>query len=641
MRHRPVDSVSLAAREARGGLAGGRGYAYQDAYIAAAASQWLATSGFDCFLKEGLGDVEVLFRSDGADSRWYYQIKDFVITPSEFGTVVATFQAKDRKLPGGYVRFVLACPDLQGRLRDLTELAEETRGSEGFYNGSTRQVIESTLADIQRRADSLRLEVGAKFLVEKLVVDRRLPRDRFGQLSRLLFTEALAAQKQWGSVDRALLRQAYDSVTALVHEAHRSRITRARICSTIRQAIGRAQAGSSAAVAATQAAVRRYRKRLRDNILRESEHPLGLFRWSLYALPIRCREHVLDDSYVRTVPCEHLLDEAGRRVLLTGPPASGKTTACRRLMANPPARCIPVDIGHLLPCSADEVLDFVAREARLGDAARAKDLEGSGRILLIVDGLGEKRKVAQAVRALHGLIADLRASRFLVTCRTHDYQQEWLPPFERWEVMPLADEEQEEFLKTQPARLKRRVQRWFRRTQGLREVCRNQFLFLMAVRLLSEAEPRKVLPTRAGLYGGFLSEFLREWMKLPVWAVEPVRVCLQELAVEMRRSSGDRTRLTTDQVRQCLRRCSPGARDRDIEEQFGDLRRLGLIEETDGSVRFFQETYQEYLCAEWLNRQRILPRDFERLPDGRWLRDAHISDVSYSFYCELAGIAQT
>jgi predicted nucleotidyltransferase len=60
-RTKPQRGNSLFAPRERGGVIGGLGYNFQDAYIVTALPQWLANPAFKSFIKEGFDDVDIVF----------------------------------------------------------------------------------------------------------------------------------------------------------------------------------------------------------------------------------------------------------------------------------------------------------------------------------------------------------------------------------------------------------------------------------------------------------------------------------------------------------------------------------------------------------------------------------------------------
>jgi hypothetical protein len=79
---------SLFAPRQRGGVIGGLGYNFQDAYIITVLPQWLADPDFQSFIKEGFEDVDVVFAGESGTRVRHYQLKDHEVTLSEFREVL-------------------------------------------------------------------------------------------------------------------------------------------------------------------------------------------------------------------------------------------------------------------------------------------------------------------------------------------------------------------------------------------------------------------------------------------------------------------------------------------------------------------------------------------------------------------------
>jgi len=183
----------------------------------------------------------------------------------------------------------------------------------------------------------------------------------------------------------------------------------------------------------------------------------------------------------------------------------------------------------------------------------------------------------------------------------------------KWFILDLDQDGWNSFLDDQEPGLQERMNNALKEQSALRELCSNQFLFLIAASVLAKQEGPSAKVTRVGLYDRFLDEFLAEWEKLTPIARAAVVRCLQDLAVEMRISGEVRTELSYDNTEDVLRRwLLPNASQREVEKALGQLYSIGLLEESSGSIRFFQETFQEYLCAKWLTeRFSSIPMDDE------------------------------
>jgi hypothetical protein len=110
-------------------------------------------------------------------------------------------------------------------------------------------------------------------------------------------------------------------------------------------------------------------------------------------------------------------------------------------------------------------------------------------MLFLIDGLSELvniKRINVVCRKINKLIEILPHCKFIVTCRSGDYRDEWLPDFQRWDIMALEEGTQKEYLKrlTNDIELIKRVNFVLDADQKARGICSNQFLFLLAVQLI-------------------------------------------------------------------------------------------------------------------------------------------------------------
>jgi predicted NACHT family NTPase len=305
-----------------------------------------------------------------------------------------------------------------------------------------------------------------------------------------------------------------------------------------------------------------------------------------------------------------------------------------------PEPLVPVDVSDRIPCATEDILDFVAEKARLAGRSAVHECERNGRFLFIIDGLGEQRELAKTAECVNRLVQDFSRSRFLITCRTGEFAPSLFDRFQRWNIMELDSPTQDEFLSQQPEELQQRARRAFDGSPSLREICARQFLFILLLQLLADDKTKPPVLTRAGLYGSFLDRFLRRWEKKRRGDRVLILQTLEEVAVAMRKRGQTRTRLATRPIRtvirEILRRVDSSPPDEDVQETFDDLLFLGLLERRRDGLGFFQETFQEFLCAKWLDEQPARPEDFSDRDGKRWFRgDFQVDAEVWSFYLEL------
>jgi hypothetical protein len=361
--------------------------------------------------------------------------------------------------------------------------------------------------------------------------------------------------------------------------------------------------------------IKAYVEEQSNRIWRSYVRKKGLFYWDLEALPIEFTKNPSRQRDGHEIPSGDLWKQGKRLILLLGPPACGKTTYCRRLQARPHESLVPVDIGPNLPCTAEEAIKLFGQKADIDGDSFLRTIEAEGNLVFIADGIGEKRVTQRILESLDRLAVALPNSRFLVTCRTGDWPDDktWLPEFDKWFILDLDQEGWNAFWKKQIRELERRMREAFEGQPQLRRLCQNQFLFLIAAKVLAREEGAIPKLTRVELYDRFLDGLLADLEELTPIARAAIVSCLENLAVEMRKAGDDRTRLPHGRVQAFLRPwLPPGASQNVLEEALSHLYHIGLVEESMGGIRFFQEHFQEYLCAKWLTaRLGGFPNDDE------------------------------
>jgi hypothetical protein len=278
-----------------------------------------------------------------------------------------------------------------------------------------------------------------------------------------------------------------------------------------------------------------YRWRIRENVLRLSTQVNIPFYWDLFALPIRCKSPAGKRRGTVSLRCEQLLQQGGKHLLLLGAPASGKTTACKRIEAYPPNGIIPLRLGNQVPENVTSLVEQLSDEEHTGikDIAFLREQIGQGKLLLVADGISENRDVAGVVARLDALVAQLPRVRCLVTCRTNACDSAWFPRFRRWIIKDLTRRSQVQFLAKQEERVRDGVCQAFQEKK-LQVICSNQFLFLMVVRRIAKKGTKGLETTAVGIYKDFLEDFLSRWEKIEEWELPTIENFLQELAVNMR-----------------------------------------------------------------------------------------------------------
>lgn len=333
----------------------------------------------------------------------------------------------------------------------------------------------------------------------------------------------------------------------------------------------------------------------------------------------------------------HIIPE--RCIAIHGRPACGKTTLVRRILttSNPDSFYIPIEIPLSDRVDILTVREIIKRILKLQNDNAFEYLENTGRLIIIFDGLNEVRDIYGASRQLSFLAEQFENSRFIVTSRTHELKNEaGLSDFKDYEIQPLSQDDQLDFIEIYiaDARESERLKAIFKELHHLRNVCSNQFIFLLSIDLLL----KKQLHTDkiSDFYSNFLNGFLLQWEKNR--GTERMRHVLEDIAYKMIRSSSSTTYIEEEIIDELWNKepkvCT--------EEEFTFLLKSGFIEKRGNAYRLFQETFQEYLIASWLVRNGIFPVHLKEETPGKWLykNEFELSELIYRFYIELSGIRE-
>ena len=356
------------------------------------------------------------------------------------------------------------------------------------------------------------------------------------------------------------------------------------------------------------------------------------FRWSLDALPIRYRCMAQGQAKDVADGVHELLARGRRRITLLGKPATGKTTSLNRILAHPPERLIPVSIREIVPTSPEEVHDHVCSALRIGNQRHARYLQVQGRLLLLVDGLSEMGHYPEIMENIIQLSSKMKETRFVIASRTAEYQQiRHRQAFEEWEIMDLDQESQDAFVSEQPPETEAAVLSAFRAQPELRRECGNQFLFLIAVKLIPCLQGKAL--RRANLYEEFLARYLR-WVQVHRLESAKIMELLSRIAFAMRGPSSPRKTISNSVLTQLLKK-ECGIRDAEVVRRM--LYAHGLIEKRGRRSGFFQDTLQEYLCAKWLILKGVFPSMLDTSQGRLYYQGVELNDMIRSFYIELGG----
>jgi len=372
--------------------------------------------------------------------------------------------------------------------------------------------------------------------------------------------------------------------------------------------------------------------------LSKKEPKKNSWGYDIFSLPIVLRPIDLSFTGIKS-----LSEVKTNRLLIHGKPACGKSTTVKRII-NTAARqkeFIPI---RLKVNDIRDSLEF-EKETCKELSITKKDfikLERAGRLIYIFDGLNEHTNIKELAGKFKERSNEFSNSRFLITCRSYEYESEakdCLEGFTPLEIGPLSWKDQKTYIekdKYVPGELQRtKLLTALEHDLVLQDICSNQFIFLMAVKYIPEekAPPR----ISSDFYELFLKRFLNLWERSRAkrnkdFGVEKKRKFLEELAFEMIACGPSKTWINETTLGVLMRHVK-GLEKSDPQRLLDKLFEHGLLEKGHSGIKFFQETFQEFLIASRLKRKGIFPIDLARNAKGLLEYCAvEISQQSEKFY---------
>lgn len=210
-------SASLLSKQAMGGIRGGKGYTFQDAYIISRLPKWLSSPNFIRFLKEGAGDVEVSYKADKRNELVYVQVKDHQVKPSEFKKVIEEFIAKDSDAPDTYKEFSLVSVGLSQYPLRLVEALGRYREASPFYNKGKDKTIKDTKESLKKLAEKVGVDSHLNFLIDKVYFDTDLSGLKQKEQLANIFVGSILKVPRYHEMFRKALEPSFNELCVLVN----------------------------------------------------------------------------------------------------------------------------------------------------------------------------------------------------------------------------------------------------------------------------------------------------------------------------------------------------------------------------------------------------------------------------------------
>jgi hypothetical protein len=363
----------------------------------------------------------------------------------------------------------------------------------------------------------------------------------------------------------------------------------------------------------------------------------GSFGFDIYTLPI----NLTYGKSKRFEGIKTLLKSANKRIILIGSPASGKSTAIKRILGQAINQEGTLVIPILLSVdllTKGKLINHLSETLRVKSSVIIEDLMQHCKFLFIIDGLNEYDHIEFLCKKIQRFSDYIDPNYVFITCRSHEYQsvaKSQLRSFECIEIKEYSKKDQIEFIKTKSfdRRSNPKLLKIFadKKNEALIKVCSNQFIFLMVLKLLSNNE----LPPKlsSDIYRNFLENYFLDWMNDAIeLELSKKIILLEKIAVFIGSYSQKSVFISHEDLIKIIRTFKINYPQAIIEE----LLKNALIIETNKRYRFFQETFQEYLIASWMIRKSILPLNISKINDQWKFDNLVVSDFSKRFYIEMS-----
>jgi len=224
---------SLFSRSGEGGVIGGRGYNFQDAFIVSRIPNWLENPFFMLFIKEGIEDVDVKFKKGENEQYICYQIKDHIVKSRDFKKIIMNFNKKDESLHN-IIKFILACRGFDDKGNSLKRVLTDFRELRRTYD---KNMLDKTREEVLNRIKDIGLDHFCEFIINKVFFDTELGEMNSDKRLCDQFVGAILRSQNFGNVDNLHLRNTYRDLAHLVNITVRKPIRRSDIKEIIQESV--------------------------------------------------------------------------------------------------------------------------------------------------------------------------------------------------------------------------------------------------------------------------------------------------------------------------------------------------------------------------------------------------------------------
>jgi hypothetical protein len=227
---------SLLERQSRGGDIAEGGINFQADVVLSMIPKWLRIEGFTSMVREGMLDAEAKFFVPGRGfKREGVEVKNHLISKSEFWNEIEQFKRIERGTGGDYQWFTLASAGLHGDLHPLVNNLRSIRDPYDFYENS--RVFENSFNDYSARVRAMgKTDEDADFLFRKVLIlkDLSLTRDS----GKALFKQSLEENfPHHLDLSSRILEDIYTKLATFVRDRINQTISRNEIETVLRSTV--------------------------------------------------------------------------------------------------------------------------------------------------------------------------------------------------------------------------------------------------------------------------------------------------------------------------------------------------------------------------------------------------------------------
>lgn len=244
---RKKDPLSLYMPKNRGGAIGGGGYNFQDSFITLKLPDWLATTGFKHYIKEGIDDASVHFEENGQTWCWLYQIKNYSLDISGLKEILKNFKTKATHPDLHPQNFIIACFGASEDIKSLWQMVKEYRD---LVTGMTIKQLENTKSDLTNKIDSLGLREYADMIMTLTNMEYGFQGMRDSDIPAMQnhFIGAFKRTELSGQESADIIDRVFTALSLIVNKKVRIAITKQELEAIIRSELVTVKKGPSTVI---------------------------------------------------------------------------------------------------------------------------------------------------------------------------------------------------------------------------------------------------------------------------------------------------------------------------------------------------------------------------------------------------------